>query len=174
MQYIIAIAIIVAVYYYLKNRKNRENESYDGPHGGATSSEISKSDSRTYVEDKINEPVKQKATPRQYTRENFQFAKMLYEGVYVQLGWFDTQKGRIYSVAFGYPDCNGKFEYVLISNSEFFALNMQPERQQWKDKDEAMQWKSQHVDGHQVLCNEFDSDSAAYKPSFTDDEIIIQ
>ena len=103
---------------------------------------------------------------------------MLYEGVYVLLGHFENtlsktnNVGKIYSIAFGYPDRNmDYFEYFFLTESQYRWFKELPERKLWKQKDDALKWKNQHLDGKQVLCNEFSRNPATYKPFFRLDEI---
>ncbi len=115
----------------------------------------------------------------QFETRDFVCDKVLYEGVNVLLGHFETplskkyNVGPIYSVAFGYPNKNtDHYEYYLLSKEEYDNLMMRPEKQRWKNNDEPFAWQQDHLEGkHQVLCNEFRQNPATYKPFFTLNEI---
>ena len=115
----------------------------------------------------------------QFETRDFKCDKILYEGVYVMLGHFETplskeyNVGKIYSIAFGFPNRNEDyFEYYLISKKEYDEFMLWPQKQQWKDKDMAFDWHKAHLAGKkQVLCNEFRQNPATYKPFFTLEEI---
>lgn len=116
----------------------------------------------------------------QFETRDFVCDKVLYEGVNVLLGHFETPLGKrynvgpIYSVAFGYPNRNtDQNEYYLLSKEEYDSLMLRPEKQQWKNNDEPFAWQQDHLEGkHQVLCNEFRQNPAIFKPCFTLGEIL--
>ena len=114
----------------------------------------------------------------QFETRDFHCDKVLYEGVYVLLGRFENKLsqahniGNIHSIAFGYPDRNTDyFEYYFLTKTEYEALQELHERRQWKQKDDAWEWKGQNIDGKQVLCNEFSRNPAMFKPYFRIEEI---
>ena len=117
----------------------------------------------------------------QFETRDFVCDKVLYEGVNVLLGHFETPLGKrynvgpIYSVAFGYPNRNTDHnEYYLLSKEEYDSLMLRPEKQQWKNNDEPFAWQQDHLEGkHQVLCNEFRQNPATFKPCFTLGEILV-
>ena len=110
----------------------------------------------------------------QFEPIDFKCDKVLYEGVSVLLGNFETLLSKkhnikIYSIAFGYP--NGKkeeYEYYLLTPMEYEEFMLLPENRQWKSNDEPLGWQHDHLEGKkQVLCNEFTRNPAIYKPYFT-------
>lgn len=114
----------------------------------------------------------------QFETRDFHCDKVLYEGVYVLLGHFENKLsqahniGEIHSIAFGYPDRNTDyFEYYFLTETEHKAFQEFCERRQWKQKDDAWEWKRKNIDGKQVLCNEFSRNPATFKPYFRLDEI---
>lgn len=114
----------------------------------------------------------------QFETRDFHCDKVLYEGVYVLLGHFENKLSKahniskIHSIAFGYPDRNTDyFEYFFLAEMQYKDFQELRERRQWKQKDDAWEWKNQHLDGKQVLCNEFSRNPATYKPFFRFDEI---
>ena len=103
---------------------------------------------------------------------------MLYEGIYVLLGHFENTLskanniGKIYSIAFSYPDRNTDyFEYFFLTELQYRRFKELPEKNHWKQKDDAWEWKSQNLEGRQVLCNEFSQNPTNYKPYFRLKEI---
>lgn len=115
----------------------------------------------------------------QFETRDFKCDKVLYEGIYLLLGYFETALSRKYhvdkqySIAFGYPNRNSDYyEYYLLSEHEYHEFQQWPEKRLWKDKEEAFDWQHKHLEGKkQVLCNEFRQNPAIYKPVFTLDEI---
>ena len=131
------------------------------------------------AEDKMQELlVKEKGIQTiQFETRDFHCDKVLYEGIYVLLGCFENtlsktnNVGKIHSIAFGYPDRNTDyFEFFFLTELQYRWFKELPERKQWRQKDDAWNWKNQHLDGKQVLCNEFSRNPATYKPYFRLDE----
>lgn len=132
------------------------------------------------AEDKMQELlVQEKGTNTiQFETRDFHCDKVLYEGVYVLLGHFKNKLsqahniGKIHSIAFGYPDRNTDyFEYFFLTEMQYKDFQELRERRQWKQKDDAWEWKRRNLDGNQILCNEFCRNPATYKPYFRLDEI---
>lgn len=115
----------------------------------------------------------------QFETRDFKCDKVLYEGIYLLLGHFENvlskeyNVGKIYSIAFGYPNRNSDhFEYYLLSEQEYQEFKTWPEKRQWKNKEEAFDWEHKNLEGKkQELCNEFYQNPGIYKPVFTLDEI---
>lgn len=135
----------------------------------------------TEVEDKMQrELVYEKGVGCiQFETRDFKCEKVLYEGINLLLGHFETALSRenhvdgIYSIAFGYPNRNSDhFEYYLLSEQEHHEFKKWPEKRQWKDKEEAFDWEHKNLEGkRQELCNEFYQNPGIYKPCFTLDEV---
>lgn len=114
-----------------------------------------------------------------FEARDFVCGKILYEGVYVMLGYFENdlgwqnRVGRIYSIAFGFPRRNAdNLEYYLLSGEEYERWMQQPGKRRWKDNDEADEWYRRFLAGRkQLLCNEFSRNDAHFKPLFTLSEI---
>lgn len=115
----------------------------------------------------------------QFETRDFVCDKVLYEGVNVLLGHFETRLskeqnvGKIHSIAFGYPDRNtDHYEYYLLTQEEYDKLMLRPGKQRWKNNDEPFAWQQDYLEGkHHVLCNEFSQNPATYKPFFLLGEI---
>lgn len=115
----------------------------------------------------------------QFGTRDFKCDKVLYEGIYLLLGHFENVLGneynvvKTYSIAFGYPNRNSDhFEYYLLTEQKYQEFKIWPEKQQWKNKEEAFDWEHKHLEGKkQELCNEFDQSPAIYKPFFFLEEI---
>lgn len=114
----------------------------------------------------------------QFEPRDFKCDKVLYEGVPVLLGYFENPLSKKHNVkipcvAFGYPDKKReKYEYYLLTPTEYEEFSRLPEKQQWKSNDEPFGWQHDHLEGkRQVLCNEFTRNPGIYKPFFTLDEI---
>ena len=115
----------------------------------------------------------------QIETRDFKCEKVLYEGIYMLLGHFETKLskekhvGNIYSIAFGYPNRNSDyFEYYLLSEQEYLEFKKWPDKRLWKCKEDAFDWQHKNLEGKKyVLCNEFDQNPAIYKPCFTLDEV---
>lgn len=132
------------------------------------------------VEDKMLELLVQEkgVATIQFETRDFHCDKVLYKGIYVMLGHFENKLSKahnianIHSIAFGYPDRNTDyFEYFFLTEMQYRAFMLLREKAQWKQKDDAWEWKKQNIDGKQVLCNEFSRNPATYKPYFRLDEI---
>ena len=133
------------------------------------------------VEEKMQkELVREKGVNAiQYETRDFKCDKVLYEEISLLLGHFETalsreyQIGKIYSIAFGYPNRNSDyFEYYLLTEQEYHEYMKWPEKSLWRDKEEAFDWQHKNLEGKkQVLCNEFEKNPAIYKPIFTSDEV---
>lgn len=132
------------------------------------------------VEDKMLELLVQEIGIKtiQFETRDFHCDKVLFEGVYVLLGHFENALSKandivnIHGIAFGHPDRNTDFyEYYFITAPQYRGFMEFRERRQWKQKNDAWVWKRQHLDGKQVLCNEFSRNPATFKPFFRLDEI---
>ena len=115
----------------------------------------------------------------QFGTRDFKCEKVLFEGIRVLLGHFETKLSReknverIYSIAFAYPRRNSDdYEYYLLTEQEYLEFKRWPERKQWECMEEAFDWQHKNLEGKkQVLCNDFDKHPAIYKPCFTLDEV---
>ena len=132
------------------------------------------------VEDKMLELLVQEkgVASIQFETRDFHCDKLLYVGIYVMLGHFENKLsqahniGKIPSITFGYPDRNTDyFEYYLLTETQYRTFQELRDKRQWKQKDDAWEWKRQNIDGKQVLCNEFKRNPATYKPYFRLEEI---
>jgi hypothetical protein len=116
----------------------------------------------------------------QFDARDFECEKVLYEGIPLLLGYFESalsreyNVGKIYSIAYGYPGRNkAEREFYLLTEQEYHEYNKWPEKRQWKDTTEASRFLHQNLEGKkQMLCNEFEKRPAIYKPSFTLGEIL--
>lgn len=123
----------------------------------------------------------------EYAACDFKCDRVLYDNVPLLLGHFicyhttqsETLKNAdevedlfVYALAFGYPH-NGKemYEYYLISPAEYNKYKLWPERQDWCSHEAAYEWHHAHLEGRQVLCNEFSHMNKTYKPFFRFSEI---
>ena len=132
------------------------------------------------AEDKMQELLVQEKGVKtiQFETRDFHCDKVLYEGIYVLLGHFENTLskanniGKIYSIAFGYLDRNTDYyEYFFLTELQYRRFKELPEKNHWKQKDDAWEWKSQNLEGRQVLCNEFSQNPTNHKPYFRLDEI---
>lgn len=117
----------------------------------------------------------------QFETRDFHCDKVLYEGIHVLLGHFENKLSqahnidKIYSIAFGHPDRNKDyFEYFFLTKMQYSVFKLLKEKRRWKQKEDAWRWKTQNIDGRQILCNEFSRNPDTYKPYFRLDEITHQ
>lgn len=105
-----------------------------------------------------------------YTSKDFVSDKLLSNIVRIKVGHFETVKGVIYSFVYGHPDRNNDyFEYVQITKQEYEVFMAQePENVTIQESKEIY---AKWVKGRKILCNEFSMNPAAYKPSFSEDEL---
>ena len=115
----------------------------------------------------------------QFDARDFECEKVLYEGIPLLLGYFESalsreyHVGKIYSMAYGYPVRNREErEFYLLTEEEYKEYKEWPEKRKWKDTMEASRFLHQNLEGKKLmLCNEFKKRPAIYKPSFTLGEI---
>ena len=115
----------------------------------------------------------------QFDARDFVCEKVLYEGIPLLLGYFESalsreyNVGKIYSIAYGYPSRNkAEREFYLLTEQDYHEYKKWPEKRQWKDTTEASRFLHQNLEGKkQMLCNEFEKRPSIYKPSFTLGEI---
>ncbi len=105
-----------------------------------------------------------------YTNKDFILGKLLSNSIRIKVGHFETNKGIIYSLAYGHPDRNNDyFEYVQITKQEYEAFMAQ--EQEDVTGQAAQEIYANWIKGRKLLCNEFFMNLAEYKPSFTENEI---
>ena len=117
-----------------------------------------------------NDSSKPEIEQGKYTPNMFKTTLLLNDGpIYIELGYFDTRKGRIYALGYDKPKNNEDyFEFGRITEEQWRCYKDEATKQ--LDREEASQWYLEHFEGLQILCNEFPEESLS-KPYFTDDEI---